>query len=236
VVLAQLIVGVVASEQPVRLTPAAVALETVPSALTGALSTKVVVLELGIEAIVVVAAMDVPLMLPLKLIPGISPALLVQVTVVVPFTVLAVQFDRTIGAVWLFVPPRSLTFPVFPTVVAVQAFIRSTLPVNPAVVEALPNVSRKGNVVVTAPVLYVSCTCDSVAPDEGCTLAVTATVSVFPGVDGLIDEEEIVGAPRSADAVAKMIATNWQRYFICEGSDRVLRTRSACPGQRRLSC
>jgi hypothetical protein len=141
VVLAQLIAGLVAREQPVRLTPAAVALATVPSALTGVLRTKVVVLELGTEAIVVAAATGVPLILPLKLMPATIPALLAQVTVVVPFTVLVEQFVTTIGAVWLLVPPSSLTSPAFPTEVAVQALIKSTAPVNPLVVEAFPNVS-----------------------------------------------------------------------------------------------
>ena len=81
-------VGLVVSEQPVSVTPAAVSESDDPLPVATALRTNVV--EFVMDAMVVPAAMFTPLML----MPGMSPVVLMQVTVVVPFVV---QFANTIA-------------------------------------------------------------------------------------------------------------------------------------------
>ena len=129
VVLAQLIVGLVPSEQPVSETPAAVSESPVPLPVAATLITKVV--EFVIELMAAVPAMFAPL----TLIPGMSPVVLAQVTVVVPFVV---QFVSTMGTVRLPVEPRSFTSAAARTLVAVHVFIA---PASPPVVEAFEKIS-----------------------------------------------------------------------------------------------
>ena len=118
VVLAEVVV------HPVSVTPAAVSDKPVPLPVAAVPSTNVV--EFVTDAIVVEAAMFVPLML----IPGINPVVLLHVTVVVP---LVVQFESTMAAVWLFDPPVNLTSPTARKPVVVQEFM---LPESPLTVEA----------------------------------------------------------------------------------------------------
>jgi hypothetical protein len=90
VVLAVFTVGLVPGEQPVSVTPAAVSVRELPVPVASRLRMNSVALL--ICEIVVLAGMFVPVIN----IPGIRPAVLAQVTDVVPFVA---QFVRTMGAV-----------------------------------------------------------------------------------------------------------------------------------------
>ena len=85
-------------------------------------------------------------------------------------------------------PLRSFTSATLRTVVAVHEFMLpgiTVLVVVPAE-EAFAKISRNAGIVVTAPVLYVSCTPEMVRPEAGETFAVTVTASVFVGAAGFL--------------------------------------------------
>jgi hypothetical protein len=114
VVLAVFTVGLVPSEQPVSVTPAAVSVSDEPLPVAAVFITKVI--PFVTEEIVALPAMFVPLML----MPGISPVVLAHVTVVVPFVV---QLLSTTGVVWLPVPPRNFTSAAARLAFALHAFM-----------------------------------------------------------------------------------------------------------------
>ena len=90
------------------------------------------------------------------------------------------------------VADRSFTSPPPRTAVVVHEFC-APVPFQP-LFGVTDNVSRKAVAVVTAPVLYCNCTFVSVVPADGCTSALTFTLSKLPGEAGLIATELIVGA------------------------------------------
>ena len=79
------------------------------------------------------------------------------------------------------------------TAVTVQGFC-APVPFQDVVDAVLVIVSYSAAPVVTAPTPYVNCTCEIVVPEDGCTFALTVTLSKFPGADGLFATAVMVGA------------------------------------------